>query len=59
VENWLKRTAAYIPTWIDYQLRSTNQVGCLLAFDRHGLVGSMGRRGNPYDCESVGAAWRA
>jgi hypothetical protein len=31
VENWLKRTAAYIPTWIDYQLRSTNQVGCLLA----------------------------
>ncbi len=26
---------------------------------RHGLVGSMGRRGNPYDCESVGAAWRA
>jgi putative transposase len=27
--------------------------------DRHGLVGSMGRRGNPYDCESVSAAWRA
>jgi hypothetical protein len=26
---------------------------------RHGFVGSMGRRGNPYDCESVGAAWRA
>ena len=26
---------------------------------RSGLVGSMGRRGNPYDCESVGAAWRA
>jgi putative transposase len=26
---------------------------------RCGLVGSMGRRGNPYDCESVGAAWRA
>jgi hypothetical protein len=25
----------------------------------NGLVGSMGRRGNPYDCESVGAAWRA
>src|SRR5208282_6683056 len=24
----------------------------------NGLVGSMGRRGNPYDCESVGAAWR-
>jgi hypothetical protein len=24
-----------------------------------GLAGSMGRRGNPYDCESVGAAWRA
>jgi CubicO group peptidase (beta-lactamase class C family) len=31
VENWLKRTAAYIPTWIDYQLRSSNQAGCLLA----------------------------
>ena len=26
---------------------------------RHGLLGSMGRRGNPYDYESVGAAWRA
>ena len=26
---------------------------------RHGFVGSMGRSGNPYDCESVGAAWRA
>ena len=26
---------------------------------RGGLVGSMGRRGNPYDCEIVGAAWRA
>jgi putative transposase len=25
---------------------------------RSGLVGSMGRRGNPYDRESVGAAWR-
>jgi hypothetical protein len=25
----------------------------------HGLAGSMSRRGNPYDCESVGAAWRA
>ena len=25
----------------------------------HGLVGSMSRRGNPYDCESVGATWRA
>ncbi len=31
MENWLKRTAAYVPTWIDYQLRSSNQVGCLLA----------------------------
>jgi CubicO group peptidase (beta-lactamase class C family) len=36
VENWLKRTAAYIPTWIDYQLRSSNQVGCLLAIVHDG-----------------------
>ena len=25
----------------------------------NGLVGSMSRRGNPYDCESIGAARRA
>jgi len=24
----------------------------------HGLVGSMSRRGNPYDCECMDAAWR-
>ena len=29
------------------------------ALAENGLVGSMGRRGSPYDCESVGAAWRA
>jgi CubicO group peptidase (beta-lactamase class C family) len=36
MENWLKRTAAYVPTWIDYQLRSSNQVGCLLAIVHEG-----------------------
>ena len=25
----------------------------------HGLLGSMSRRGNPYDCECMDAAWRA
>jgi CubicO group peptidase (beta-lactamase class C family) len=36
VENWLKRTADYIPTWIDYQLRGSDQVGCLLAIAHDG-----------------------
>ena len=25
----------------------------------HGIAGSMSRRGNPYDCEIIGAVWRA
>ncbi len=36
MEDWLKRTAAYIPTWIDYQLRCSEQVGCLLAIVHEG-----------------------
>ena len=36
MEDWLERTAAYIPTWIDYQLRSSEQVGCLLAIVHEG-----------------------
>ena len=54
--------------------RRGDVAGCILHSDRgsqyasqayravlaeHGLKGSMSRRGNPYDCESVGAAWRA
>ena len=36
MEDWLQRTVAYIPTWIDYQLRSSEQIGCLLAIVHHG-----------------------
>lgn len=36
MEDWLKRTAAYIPSWIDHQLRSSDQIGCLLAIVHEG-----------------------
>ncbi len=36
MEDWLERTAAYIPTWIDYQFRLPEQVGCLLAIVHEG-----------------------
>ena len=36
MEDWLKRTAAYIPAWIDYQLRNPEQIGCLLAIVHEG-----------------------
>jgi CubicO group peptidase (beta-lactamase class C family) len=38
MEDWLKHTAAYIPTWIDYQLRCSEQVGCLLAIVHEGKL---------------------
>jgi CubicO group peptidase (beta-lactamase class C family) len=38
MEDWLQRTAAYIPAWIDYQLRSSEQVGCQLAIVHEGEV---------------------
>ena len=36
MEDWLQRAVAYIPTWIDYQLRRSDQVGCLLAIVHEG-----------------------
>jgi CubicO group peptidase (beta-lactamase class C family) len=36
MEDWLQRTAAYIPSWIDHQLRSSEQIGCLLAVVHEG-----------------------
>jgi D-alanyl-D-alanine carboxypeptidase len=36
MEDWLQRTAAYIPAWIDYQLRNPEQIGCLLAIMHEG-----------------------
>ncbi len=36
MEDWLQRTVAYVPSWIDYQLRRSDQVGCLLAIVHEG-----------------------
>jgi len=36
MEDWLRRTIGYIPGWIDYQLQSSEQVGCLLAIVHEG-----------------------
>ena len=38
MEDWLQRTAAYIPTWINYQLRNPEHVGCLLAVVHEGKL---------------------
>lgn len=36
MEDWLQRAVAYIPAWIDYQLRNPEQIGCLLAIVHEG-----------------------
>ena len=36
MEGWLQRTATYVPSWIDHQLRSSEQIGCLLAIVHEG-----------------------
>jgi CubicO group peptidase (beta-lactamase class C family) len=37
-EAWLDHALAAIEAWIDYQMRATHQVGCVLAVARHGRV---------------------
>ncbi len=36
MEDWLQRAVAYVPAWIDYQLRNPEQIGCLLAIVHEG-----------------------
>jgi CubicO group peptidase (beta-lactamase class C family) len=36
MDDWLQRFLAYIPGWIDFQLRQSEQVGCLVAVVHEG-----------------------
>ena len=31
MDNWLKPALDYIPQWLEYQLRDTEQPGCVIA----------------------------
>ncbi|MBW4021804.1 MAG: beta-lactamase family protein [Proteobacteria bacterium] len=36
MDGWLRDALAYVPRWLDYQMRRTEQVGCLLAVAHRG-----------------------
>jgi CubicO group peptidase (beta-lactamase class C family) len=38
MERWLSAALEYLPTWLDYQIESTQQPGCLLAVVHRGEV---------------------
>ena len=38
MDRWLKGALDYIPSWLDYQMQSTRQPGCLLAIVHRGKV---------------------
>jgi len=39
MDNWLKPALDYIPQWLDYQMRETEQPGCVIAIvDKGGVV---------------------
>jgi CubicO group peptidase (beta-lactamase class C family) len=38
MDRWLKAALDYIPSWLDYQIQSTRQPGCLLAIVHRGKV---------------------
>ena len=38
MDNWLKPALAYIPQWLEYQMRETEQPGCAIAIVHNGRV---------------------
>ena len=38
MDNWLKPALDYIPQWLDYQMRETEQPGCVLAIVHKGRI---------------------
>src|SRR5262244_3125425 len=38
MDNWLKHALDYIPQWFEYQMRETEQPGCVIAIVRNGRV---------------------
>ena len=38
MERWLRNALDYIPRWIDFQMRMSQQPGCILAIAHRGTV---------------------
>jgi CubicO group peptidase (beta-lactamase class C family) len=38
MDNWLKPALDYIPQWLEYQIRESEQPGCVIAIVHHGRV---------------------
>ena len=38
MEDWLQPALDYIPRWLDYQMRESEQPGCVLALVHNGRV---------------------
>ena len=38
MDDWLREALAYVPSWLRYQLRRSEQAGCLLAVAHQGEV---------------------
>ncbi|MDP6013049.1 MAG: hypothetical protein QF629_05835 [Alphaproteobacteria bacterium] len=38
MDGWLKAAAAYVPQWLGYQMRQTEQLGCAIAIAHKGRV---------------------
>jgi D-alanyl-D-alanine carboxypeptidase len=38
MDNWLKSALDYIPQWLEYQMRESEQPGCVIAIVHHGRV---------------------
>ncbi len=38
MEDWLKAALAYLPRWLDYQMRQTRQPGCAIAVSHKGRI---------------------
>jgi hypothetical protein len=38
MDNWLKPALDYIPQWLEYQMRETEQPGCAIAIVHNGRV---------------------
>jgi D-alanyl-D-alanine carboxypeptidase len=38
MDKWLKPALAYVPDWLDLQMRQSRQPGCIVAIAHHGRV---------------------
>jgi hypothetical protein len=38
MDTWLKPALAYVPDWLDMQMRASRQPGCIVAIAHHGRI---------------------